>query len=65
MKLICDTCRYAWLTGLPGNKQHIWCCKNSRVIKNIKMKRCQDYKEATEEEIKKLRRRKIQGKGKQ
>lgn len=54
---ICRDCRYRWQMGAKGQQQHLWCCKESRIVKNTKMKSCSHYDRASDDEIQSKRKR--------
>lgn len=54
---ICKDCAYRWQYGVKCQKQHLWCIKQSRIVKNIRLKSCQFYEPATKAQIDSLRKR--------
>lgn len=55
VKGICKDCMYRWQWGAKGQPQHLWCTKQSRVIKNHKMQSCKDYEKTNKEQLKIIR----------
>lgn len=64
IKGICRDCSYRWQYGIKGNKQHLCCSKDSRIVKNPNMKSCPNYKKADIQTLKIHKRSRLGGIGK-
>lgn len=56
VKGICKDCRYRWRYGAKGLPEHLFCQKDSRIVKNPRMKSCRKYEQADTETLKHLKK---------
>lgn len=64
VKGVCRDCKHRWGYGMKGNAQHLFCSKDSRIVKNHNMKSCPNYEKADRETLKHLKRCGLGGIGK-
>lgn len=61
---ICKDCRWRWRYGAFGNPEHLFCEKDSRIVKNPAMKACVKYEQASLETLKHFKKCGLGGIGK-
>lgn len=64
VKGICKDCSYRWRLGMKGNPEHLFCTKDSRIVKNPSMKSCPKYEQANAETLKHFKKCGLSGVGK-